>query len=57
MANSVSFDITRGVDVFRGSKLVEHFDGPLAYERARLCEAEGRGRYLRYWAAKPTEGK
>ena len=51
-STSVRFDIARGVDVLRGSKLVEHFDGPLAYERAKLCAAEGRGRYLRYWAAK-----
>ena len=51
------FDITRGVDVFRGSKLIAHFDGPLAYELAKLCEAEGSGRYVRYWARKPVEGK
>lgn len=52
---AINFDITRGVDVFRGSKLIEHFDGPLAYERAKLCMAEGRGRYMRYWGVK--EGK
>ena len=52
---AILFDITRGIDVFRGSKLVEHFDGPLAYERAKLCAAEKPGRYLRYWGVK--EGK
>lgn len=49
---SVRFDIARGVDVMRGSKVLKHYDGPLAYERARLAAAEGRGRHLRYWAEK-----
>ena len=52
---TTTFDITRGVDVLRGSKLVEHFDGPLAHERAKLCAVEGRGRYLRYWGIKSTK--
>lgn len=51
-SKSVRFDVTRGVDVLRGSKLVEHFDGPLAYERAQLCAKEGAGRYLRFWGLK-----
>jgi hypothetical protein len=61
--NSVHvFDFSRGVDVFRGSKLLKHFDGPNAYEAARLFEAAAPGRYLRYWRAKPvvvtvSEGK
>lgn len=50
----ITVDESRGFDVFRGSKLLGHFD---TYAEARkLADAAG-GRYVRYWAAKPTEGK
>lgn len=57
MSNSVQFDITRGVDVMRADKVVQHFDGPLALERAKLAAADPhlRGGYIRYWGVK--EGK
>lgn len=52
---AISFDISRGVDVLRGSKLLEHFEGADAYERAKAKACEGPGRYVRYWGVK--EGK
>ena len=55
MFKSINVDLSRGVDVFRGSKLIEHFDGADALEAAKRCASEGPGRYIRYWAVK--EGK
>lgn len=52
---AISIDLSRGVDVLRGSKLVEHFDGADAYERAKACAAAGPGRYVRYWGIKPQQ--
>lgn len=52
MKNAISFDITRGVDVMRGKKVIEHHDGPLAYERAKLGADAIRGGYIRYWQKK-----
>ena len=43
-------DMTRGVDVLRGNKVLKHFDN---YADARAYAREGRGRYLRYWGIKP----
>jgi len=57
MATTITIDFSRGIDVMRGPKLVEHFEGAGAYEAAKRCAAEGRGRYLRYWAVKPAEGE
>ena len=53
---SISIDFSRGVDVFRGSKLVAHFEGADAYAQAKACAAQGHGRYVRYWGLRP-EGK
>lgn len=47
--NGLAIDAARGFDVMRGKQVVEHFDN---YADARKCEAAGRGRYIRYWAAK-----
>ena len=55
MSKSIVVDLSRGVDVFRGSKLVEHFEGADALRAAQQCAAEKPGRYVRYWAVK--EGK
>jgi hypothetical protein len=49
---TLSFDFSRGVDVFQGKKLLAHFDGPYALEAAKLMAAEKLGRYVRYWRAK-----
>ena len=43
-------DLSRGVDVLRGSKVLKHFDN---YADARAYACEGHGRYLRYWGVKP----
>ena len=53
MSESVTIDFSRGFDVFRGSKLIAHFDGAGAYEAAKAKAAEGPGRYVRYWGIKP----
>ena len=55
LATAIPVDTTRGVDVFRGSKLVAHFDGADALAAAKRCAAEKPGRYVRYWGVK--EGK
>lgn len=55
MSMSVSFDLSRGVDVFQGKKLLAHLEGAHALEIGRLMAAERAGRYVRYWRA--TEGK
>ena len=47
----MAIDYTRGFDVFRGSKLLAHFD---TYAEARAFEAAAPGRWLRYWAIKPA---
>jgi len=52
--NGLVVDATRGFDVLYGSKLLGHF---ATYAEARECEAAGRGRYVRYWVVKPSEGK
>ena len=58
MSTAITVDATRGVDVFRGSKLLAHFEGAHALEIARAMAAEGPGRYVRYWGVKPQqEGK
>lgn len=49
IASSFSFDVTRGVDVMRGTQVVEHFDGADALEKACAAVAAGTGRYVRYW--------
>lgn len=55
MSNTITVDLSRGVDVFRGSKLLEHFEGTDALAAAQRFAAEKPGRYVRYWAVK--EGK
>lgn len=46
---SFAFDLSRGVDVLVGAKVVAHFDGADALERA-WAEAQGKsGRWVRYW--------
>lgn len=54
---AITIDFSRGVDVFRGSKLLAHFEGAHALEIAKRMAAEGPGRYVRYWGLKPNEGK
>lgn len=54
-AISIVVDTTRGADVFRGSKLLAHFEGPSCYAQAKSCAAEGPGRWVRYWGVKPQE--
>ena len=49
MTTTTTIDTTRGFDVFRGSKLLRHFD---TYAEAQAYAALGRGRYLRYWGVK-----
>lgn len=53
IAAAVAVDLSRGVDVFRGSKLLRHFEGAGALEAAKAFAAEGHGRYVRYWGLKP----
>ena len=48
----MTIDLTRGVDVFAGKKLLEHFTGEGALEAARKMAAEKLGRYVRYWGVK-----
>lgn len=50
--NGLSVDASRGFDVFRGSKLLKHFD---TYAEARAHADAAPGRYVRYWGVK--EGK
>ena len=50
----IADDESRGFDVLRGSKLLAHFG---TYAEARAYADAAPGRWLRYWAAKPTEGK
>ncbi len=50
-------DLSRGVDVFRGSKLLRHFEGADAYTSAKAYAQEGHGRYIRYWGLKPQAGE
>ena len=54
---AITIDFSRGVDVFRGSKLLAHFEGAHALEIAKVMAAEGPGRYVRYWGIKSNEGK
>lgn len=57
IAAAVAVDLSRGVDVFRGSRLLRHFEGAGALEAAKAFAAEGRGRYVRYWGLKPSNGE
>lgn len=52
-----TIDASKGVDVFRGSKLVRHFEGADAYEAARrFVSAQKRGGcYLRFWGVQPEK--
>lgn len=52
MFTAITVDVTRGVDVFRGSKLLAHFEGAHALEIAKAMAAAGPGRYIRYWGKK-----
>ena len=54
--NGFVVDAARGFDVFRGSKLLQHFG---SYAEARAYEAAAPGRYIRYWGVKAPapEGK
>ena len=52
-----AIDLSRGVDVFRGSRLLRHFEGEDAYTQARAYAREGHGRYPRYWGLKPQAGE
>ena len=53
---AIAIDISRGTDVFRGSRLLRHFEGADALQAARAYAAEGRGRYVRYWGLQPSNG-
>lgn len=44
----ITVDLKWGFDVFRGAKLVKHFD---SYAEARAYADSKRGCYVRYWAA------
>lgn len=47
------FDLSRGVDVMRGKRVVWHFIGPYALAEALDYAAElGGGHYVRYWGVK-----
>ena len=50
---SISIDLSRGVDVFRGKQLLRHFEGEDALAQAKAHADAGRGRYIRYWGVKP----
>lgn len=50
--SNITIDLARGVDVLRGSKLLQHFEGADALAAAQRFAAEGPGRYVRYWAVK-----
>lgn len=54
---TTTIDTSKGVDVFRGSKLLEHFEGEYAYEDARayVTRQKRAGCYLRFWGVKPHE--
>ena len=47
---AIAIDTTRGYDVMRGKKVVEHFD---SYDRAWEYAREHH-LTLRYWAVQPT---
>lgn len=49
---SISIDLSRGVDVFRGKQLLRHFTGENALADAKAYAALTRGRYVRYWGVK-----
>ena len=50
--NAITVDTARGVDVFKGKKLLLHVSGAHAYEIAVEFAAGYRGSYIRYWAVK-----
>ena len=43
-------DLSRGFDVFRGSRLIGHY---ATYEEAWAVASAGPGRWVRYWGNKP----
>ena len=47
-----NFDLSRGVDVFRGKKLLRHFEGANALAEARAYAAQAHGRWVRYFGLK-----
>lgn len=46
---SFAFDLSRGVDVLSGSKVLAHFDGANALAQAWALAQERPGRWVRYW--------
>jgi hypothetical protein len=52
---AISIDISRGVDVMRRGKVLEHLEGADALERAKALARQGAGRYVRYWGVKPQK--
>ena len=50
--STIKIDLSRGVDVFRGRRLLKHFEGENAYEAAWAYAALKPGRWIRYWAEK-----
>ena len=48
---TITIDLSKGFDVMRGKKVVEHFD---SYERAWEYARDHR-LTLRYWAVQPTK--
>lgn len=48
--STIMFDLSRGVDVMRGARVVAHFDGLDALSQAWAHIAGRGGLYVRYWA-------
>lgn len=48
---TMAFDLTRGVDILRGARLIAHFDGADALDQA-FAMAQGTGLVVRYWLPK-----
>lgn len=55
MSNSVNFDLSRGVDVMRGSVVVAHFDGADALDRAWEYSRTISRAYVRFWGVKKED--
>lgn len=49
---AITIDYSRGVDVFKGKKLLLHCEGENTYETAVAFAALHPGSYIRYWAVK-----
>lgn len=49
--SKINFDLSRGVDVMRGAKVLAHFDGEGALAQAWAWIGGRGGLYVRYWAA------